>query len=88
MLMNISYSVAVQTHHSLYNFLHFSNNQFQDQADSFFILAVLLDNLLKQPLRFLAILALLNASIACHLRVLLYRPKTNNLISIINQLVD
>jgi hypothetical protein len=72
----------------LNDFLHFSYHQFQDHADSLLILAILLNNLLKQPLGFLTILALLDSSIASHARVLLDRTKTNDLIPINNQLIN
>lgn len=83
-----NYLTVPETHHSLNNLLHFPDDQLQDQADSLFVLAVLLDDLLEQPLRFLAILALLDSSIARHTRVLFHRAQTNDLIPVSNQLIN
>lgn len=87
-MISREYFTAYGAYHSLNDFLHFANYQLQDQADSFLILAVLLNDLFEQPLGFLAIFALFDTSITRHSRVLLHSTKTNNLISILDQLIN
>lgn len=73
-----------KTHHALDDILHFPDSQFQDQADGFFILTVLLDHLFKQFLCFLSVPTRLHARITC----VLHGSKTNNFIPIVHKFIN
>lgn len=73
-----------KTHHALNDILDFPDSQFQDQTDGLFILAVLLNHLFEQFLRFLSVPARLDARITC----VLHGSKTNNLIPIVHKLIN
>ncbi len=73
-------------YHVIYRLLYLTHRKFQDQINRL-ILPVLLLNSAHQRLRFIPISTIFYTGFASDLRVSLDHPKTNYLITIINQLV-
>ena len=78
----------VDSDHALNDVLDFANSQLQDQADRFLILGVLLDHLFEQLLCFLAVFSRLDCGVTRDTGVLFHRTETDDLVTIVDQLID